>query len=218
MNLFKIAPLAAAALWVMSPAMAADELVTGTDEAAVLQVLEASFTEKNEAKLDRLQQSDMQKACSHAEMTGEPISKEVTQKIIDAAKASVKFPQDGDFLGDWREGEKIAQSGRGMQFSDKPGAPRGGNCYACHEMSKSEISYGNIGTSLLHYGKLRGDSKEIMEYTWTRIYNPHAFAACSVMPRFGDEGILTEKQMKDVMALLFDPESPVNDDTVNLND
>jgi sulfur-oxidizing protein SoxX len=30
------------------------------------------------------------------------------------------------------------------------------------------------------------------------------------MPRFGDAGILTEQQIKDVMAYLFDPESPVN--------
>jgi sulfur-oxidizing protein SoxX len=30
------------------------------------------------------------------------------------------------------------------------------------------------------------------------------------MPRFGDAGILTEAQIKDVMALLLDPASPVN--------
>jgi len=30
------------------------------------------------------------------------------------------------------------------------------------------------------------------------------------MPRFGAAGILTEKQLKDVMALLLDPASPVN--------
>ncbi|MEO8136346.1 MAG: sulfur oxidation c-type cytochrome SoxX, partial [Betaproteobacteria bacterium] len=30
------------------------------------------------------------------------------------------------------------------------------------------------------------------------------------MPRFGHNGILTEKQIKDVVALLLDPESPVN--------
>ena len=30
------------------------------------------------------------------------------------------------------------------------------------------------------------------------------------MPRFGHSGILTEAQIKDVVALLMDPESPVN--------
>jgi sulfur-oxidizing protein SoxX len=30
------------------------------------------------------------------------------------------------------------------------------------------------------------------------------------MPRFGDAGILTEDQIRNVMALLLDPGSPVN--------
>jgi sulfur-oxidizing protein SoxX len=30
------------------------------------------------------------------------------------------------------------------------------------------------------------------------------------MPRFGHQGILTEAQIKNVTALLLDPESPVN--------
>jgi sulfur-oxidizing protein SoxX len=30
------------------------------------------------------------------------------------------------------------------------------------------------------------------------------------MPRFGHSGILTEAQIKDVVALLMDPKSPVN--------
>ena len=40
--------------------------------------------------------------------------------------------------------------------------------------------------------------------------NTHAYNACVNMPRFGDAGILTEAQIKDVMALLLDPASPVN--------
>lgn len=215
MKLTRIAPLAAAAMLCATPVLADGEWVSGTDEAAVLAELRASFSAKNEATLDRLDQSYMQKMCSAAELSGEPLAKDVASKINAEAKASIKFPADGEFLGDWREGEKVAQSGRGLQYSDKPGAARGGNCYACHEMTKSEISFGNIGPTLLHYGKLRGNSKEIMEYTWTRLYNPHTYDACSVMPRFGDAEILTEQQLKDVMALLFDPASPVNDDTVD---
>jgi len=214
MKLFKIAPLAATVLFCATPVLAA-EWVSGIDSDAVLTELKASFSEKNGANLDRFDQSFMQKACSTAEMNNEKLSKEVIEKINAEAKATVKLPADGEYLGDWRQGEKIAQSGRGLQYSDKPGAVNGGNCYACHEMTKSEISFGNIGTSLLHYGKLRGNSKEILEYTWVRLYNPHTYETCSVMPRFGDAQILTEEQMKHVMALLFDPTSPVNDDSVD---
>jgi sulfur-oxidizing protein SoxX len=30
------------------------------------------------------------------------------------------------------------------------------------------------------------------------------------MPRFGANGVLSEQQIKDLVAFLFDPESPVN--------
>jgi sulfur-oxidizing protein SoxX len=122
----------------------------------------------------------------------------------------VKYPADGKYLGDWKEGEKIAQNGRGMQSSDAIGSVNGGNCYACHQIGKAEISFGNIGPSLYQYGKIRGQSEDMLKYTWAKIYNAQAFTACSNMPRFGHNGILQEKQIKDVMALLLDPASPVN--------
>ena len=122
----------------------------------------------------------------------------------------MKYPADGKYLGDWKEGEKIAQNGRGMQSSDAVGSVNGGNCYACHQISKAEISFGNIGPSLYQYGKIRGQSEDMLKYTWAKIYNAQAFTACSNMPRFGHNGILQEKQIKDVMALLLDPASPVN--------
>ncbi len=208
-----IASLAAlAGLLLATSAVRADGPVTGSSPQDVLTVLKNSFEPRGIAKMDRLEQSSMQKACSKAEMTGQPLSKEEVEAITKEAMASIVQPADGKYLGDWKAGEKIAQSGRGMQYSDKPGAPNGGNCYACHQLTKAEISYGNIGPSLLHYGKLRGASKEIQEYTWNKIYNGHAYMPCSSMPRFGAAGILTEAQLKDVMALLLDPESPVNKD------
>lgn len=190
----------------------AQEVIKGTSPEDVRAVLQASFEPKGIAKMDRLEQSAMQQACSQAEMAGKRVSQEDAAKITKDAMASIKLPADGKYLGDWKAGEKVAQSGRGLQLSDKPGAANGGNCYACHQMTKAEISFGNIGPSLLHYGKLRGSSKDIRDYTWNKIYNSHAYMACSNMPRFGAAGILTEAQMKDVMALLLDPESPVNKD------
>jgi len=183
------------------------------DYEALVAELKNSFSEKGLAKLDRFDQSEMQKACSKAD-AGAELPSDVAARITKEAMASVKPPADGNYLGDWKAGEKVAQNGRGLQFSDTAKTVNGGNCYACHQMTKAEISYGNIGPSLYQYGKLRGNSKEIVEYTWNKIYNSHAYMPCSNMPRFGAAGILTEQQLKDVMALLLDPKSPVNDDSV----
>jgi sulfur-oxidizing protein SoxX len=67
-----------------------------------------------------------------------------------------------------------------------------------------------LGPSLYQYGKLRGDGDAVIKYTWGKLYNAKAYNACTNMPRFGHAGILTEAQMKDLMALLLDPNSPVN--------
>ena len=173
-----------------------------------VEVLRASFKERGQAKLDRLNQDDPQAMCSISD--GKPLGKEDQAKLEKAQRALVRYPADGKLLGDWRQGERIAQSGVGKQFSDNPANPSGGNCYACHQMSPQEISYGTIGPSLLRYGKLRGNSEAIQQYTYSKIWNAQAYNACSNMPRFGHNGILTEQQVKDVTALLLDPNSPVN--------
>ena len=172
--------------------------------------LKASFKAKGIAKIDRLNQDEVNKACSAAEMSGKDLDA-ATRKAVEAANMkTIKFPADGKFLGDWKKGEKAAQSGRGMTFSDKPDAANGGNCYNCHQISKQEISYGTLGPSLYNYGALRGYGDDIVKYTWGKIYNAKAYNACTNMPRFGHQNILTEAQMKDIMALLLDPNSPVN--------
>jgi len=170
-------------------------------------VIKSSFHDRGIAKVDRLNQSELQRVCSD---TSNDPPKDVRERLEKAALATVKYPSDGKWLGDHKKGERIAQTGRGLQWSDKAGDQAGGNCYACHQLSKAEISYGNIGPSLNNYGKLRGYGDDIKKYTWAKIWNTHSFNACSSMPRFGDAGILTEEQIKDVMALLLDPASPVN--------
>lgn len=172
------------------------------------EVLRASFKERGQAKLDRLTQDEAQAACSRDDGTQPP--KEVLEKIEKAQFAQIKFPADGKLLGDWRAGERVAQSGVGKQFTDDPKNPNGANCYACHQISPAEISFGTIGPSLLGFGKLRGNSEAIQKYTYGKIYNAQAYSACSNMPRFGHSEILTEQQMRDITALLLDPNSPVN--------
>ena len=160
------------------------------------------------AKLDRLSQDETQRLCSKPPAAELP--REVAERIEKANLATIRYPADGKLLGDWRRGEQIAQSGVGMQYSDDPTKPSGANCYACHQLSKQEISFGTIGPSLYQFGKLRGNGEAIQRYAYGKIYNPQAFSACSNMPRFGHNRILTEQQMKDLTALLLDPESPVN--------
>jgi sulfur-oxidizing protein SoxX len=171
-------------------------------------LLKASFHEQGQAKLDRLDQDDVQKLCT--QYAGKEMPKDVAQRIESEQLKLVKLPADGKLLGDWKAGERIAQTGVGMQYSDDPKAPAGGNCYACHQLTKAELAYGTIGPPLANFGKLRGYTPEMQKYAYSKIWNSEAFAACSNMPRFGHKGILTEQQVKDVTALLMDPESPVN--------
>ena len=175
-----------------------------------MQTVKASFKERGPAKLDRLNQTEIQAVCSDAQMTGKEVPKAQREALEKKTLATIKFPVDGKYLGDFKEGERIAQSGVGMQWSDSDKTVNGGNCYACHQISTAEVSFGNIGPSLKGYGKLRGNSEAVVKYTWGKIWNTHAYNLCSQMPRYGDAGILTEAQIKDVMALLLDPNSPVN--------
>jgi sulfur-oxidizing protein SoxX len=171
-------------------------------------VMKASFKARGQAGLDRLDQDETQRLCSQA--SGKAPPKDAAERIEKANLASIKWPADGKYLGDWKNGEKIAQEGRGKQYSDDPAGPVGGNCYACHQLDPKEVSYGTIGPSLLGFGKLRAFAPDEEKNAYGKIYNSDAYDACSNMPRFGHNGILTEQQIKDLVALLMDPASPVN--------
>ena len=180
-------------------------------------IIRASFRDEATVKVDRLTQDESNRECSAAEVAGKPIDEKIGKAIEAANLKAVKWPSDGKFIGDWREGEKIAQSGRGLTWTDAPGQANGGNCYNCHQIDRKEISYGTIGPSLYNYGKIRGvsdpasaDTKAIVEYTWGKIWNSKAYNACSNMPRAGHAGILNESQVRDIVGLLLDPKSPVN--------
>ena len=186
-------------------------------DALLGEMMKSSFRDQGIAKVDRLQQDASNAECSRAEGKALP---DATAKAIEAANLkAVKLPASGRFIGDWKEGEKLAQNGRGMTWTDPSAAPsaNGGNCYNCHQIGKAEVSFGTIGPSLYNYGKLRGvadpasaASKPIVEYTWGKLYNAKAYNACSGMPRFGHAGLLNEVQLQHLMALLLDPKSPVN--------
>jgi len=179
--------------------------VTAIDLEQVTAVLKRDFHERGQAKMNRVELDDVQRLCNlHADNPPADVAK----RIQEAQMSTIRFPE-GSLIGNWKAGEKIAQSGRGSMWNDKP-SDAGGSCYNCHQIGPHETSHGTLGPSLLGFGKKRGNGPEMQKYAYGKVYNSQAFAACSSMPRFGHHNVLTEKQLKDVVALLMDPESPVN--------
>ncbi len=178
------------------------------DPAAADPAIKAAFPTAPADWAPRLTGDDTMQQCSAARNSP---SKEVAEAIQKRELASIAYPPDNNFMGDWRKGEALAQSGYGLRFTDYPARQaNGGNCYACHQLTKKEVSYGTLGPSLSEYGKLRDFKPEAVKAAYEKIYNSHAAFPCSTMPRFGANKVLTVEQIKDAVALLMSPESPVN--------
>ena len=161
---------------------------------------------RGQATMDRVVQDGVQRVCT--ESNDRPPA-ELAKRLEADQMKTIAFPQ-GNLIGDWKNGERIAQDGRGLQWTDKPGAPGGGSCYNCHQLSPKEASFGTLGPSLSRFGAIRGNGPEMQKYVYGKIHNAKAYNLCSQMPRLGYSGTLTEEQIKDLVGLLLDPASPVN--------
>jgi sulfur-oxidizing protein SoxX len=200
------------------PAQAISAANSAKYDALAREAVKSSFRDEGIVRISVLDTDETNRACSAADVRGKPLDKKTATVLQNVNLKAIKWPSDGNFVGDWKEGEKLAQSGRGLTYSDKADTPNGGNCYNCHQIDKNEISFGTIGPSLYNYGKLRGinddpnspASKAIIEYTWGKIWNAKAYNVCSNMPRAGHMGIMTEAQVRHLVALLVDPKSAVN--------
>lgn len=196
----------AAAILVASgiPALAQD--AAKIDALALEKVTKAMWPKTPEGWEKRISYDETQAICSQSR--NEP-SQVDFDKIKARELATIKYPADGNVLGDWKAGLRVANDGRGGTFTDQPMA-NGANCYACHQMDLKEVSYGTLGPSLHLYGKVRKFAPDEAKAAYAKIYNSMSVLPCSNMPRFGYHAFLTEQQMKDLTALLFDPGSPVN--------
>lgn len=198
----------AAALLASTAVFAQQNQTVSADKADA--VIKAAFPNPPEQFVARLSQDETMKQCSASHNNP---TKAVADEIQKREKAAIEYPADGQFIGDWKKGEALAQSGYGLRFTDYPAnRPNGGNCYACHQISKKEVSYGTLGPSLYQYGKLRNFAESDVKATYEKIYNSHSALPCSNMPRFGANKVLTIDQIKDAVALLMSPDSPVNKD------
>lgn len=210
MNLKSLSLLAAALMLAAGTAQAGkNDLKVRVDKAIV-----ESFPPGEGQDLSRLKQDETLQSCN--QYRDNP-----PEKLANAINAretqTIKYPEGGKLLGDWKKGEKLFAGGFGMRIGaiePDPAARQkggnGGNCYACHSADPKELAFGTLGPGLTGYGKLRGGSDEIVKYTYDKIYNSQAFTACSQMPRVGHNGILKPEQIADVVAYLISAESPVN--------
>ena len=172
----------------------------------VQQAMKRDFHAKGQAGMDRLEQDAVQRVCTATR--GKP--REALAKALEADQyKTIPFPT-GSLIGNWKNGAKIAWGGRGMQWHENPKNPSDGGCYNCHEASPLRPSAGTIGPSLKGFGKVRGNGPEMQKYVYGKIYNAKAYNLCSDMPRFGHTGSLTDAQIRDLVAYLLDPTSPVN--------
>jgi sulfur-oxidizing protein SoxX len=172
----------------------------------VQKIMQRDFHARGQAGMDRVVQDGLQRLCT--ESRDNPPA-EVAKALEADQMKTIAFPE-GSLMGDWKRGERIAQNGRGLQWTDKPGDAAGGSCYNCHELSPAEANHGTLGPSLQRFGKVRGNGPDIQKYVYGKIYNAKAYNACSQMPRLGHSGTLTPEQIKDLVGLLLDPDSPVN--------
>ena len=202
--------LAFSVITLVSLALQGNAIAQQKNDPKFNKMIKDGFRAEGIAGLDRIDQDETQKFCSDPNFANSKQGDAMRDKIQKMNMASIKQPTDGKYIGDWKKGEAIAQSGRGATWTDTASTPIGGGCYNCHQIDKKEISYGTIGPTLWNYGKLRGYSPEVITYTWNRINNSKAYNACSNMPRFAHFKLLNEQQIQDVMALLLDPASPVN--------
>ena len=174
-------------------------------DAEVPQVLKRDFHARGQATLARTDQDGLQRVCTQ---THDHPPAALARALEADQQKTIAYPV-GSLMGDWKRGERLAQSGQGMTWNDKPGNA-GGSCYNCHELSPRELSHGTLGPSLRGFGKTRGNGPEAQRYVYGKIYNAKAYNLCSQMPRLGASGTLTPEQIKDLVGLLLDPASPVN--------
>jgi len=187
---------------------AAAQQKSAADAAKADAAIKAAFPTAPADWQSRFVQDETMKQCSLHENLP---PKEIAEEIQKRERATIQYPADGQLMGDWQRGERIAQSGYGLRFTDYP--PRqanGGNCYACHQLTKAEVSFGTIGPPLLNYGKNRNFSGADTKAVYDKIYNAQANYPCSTMPRLGANKVLTIDQIKDLVALVMSPDSAVN--------
>ena len=190
-------------------AAVAQQKKDGADPILVDKAIEKSWATAAPDWQARLDQDETQKVCS--QYRNSP-PKEMAAAIVAREQAAIVYPADGKLMGDWKNGEKLAESGYGGRFTDYPAAaaPTAATAMPATSWPRRRSATARWGPSLLEYGKIRKYSEADIKAVYERIYNPHAAIACANMPRLGASKFLTIDQIRDLVAYVMSPDSPVN--------
>jgi len=197
-----------------APALIVAGCATYPDPATTRQIAEKmmsnSFTTTPQTA-KRLVQDKSQQICS--KIGDAKLTEAEAAEVVKLARDSIKYPESGKLVGDWKIGDKLAHDGAGDRIRNGKLEKRNENgalCQNCHALAAGEVNVGNVGPSLTGYGAQRGNSDAIAKYTYEKIYNAWTYFPCSNMPRLGATGHLTPEQITHVVAFLIDPQSPIN--------
>jgi L-cysteine S-thiosulfotransferase len=135
--------------------------------------------------------------------------------IMEREWRAIVYPADGEIFGDWQKGAALA---RDLGIPDLiPGSQStvSGQCAACHRLEPANPTVaGSIqlksGPDLAGYGRKRAFAPAEPKLLYEQIYSSNAVIACSNMPRFGSHKVLSPEQIRDIVAYLLSPHSPVN--------
>src|SRR5262249_35813890 len=138
------------------------------EETEVDRILRAAFPKASADWLLRLKGDETMQSCSDRR---DAPAAELARAIEVRETETIQYPVDGQLIGEWKRGENVAQRGYGLLFTDYPVTrENGGNCYACHQLTKQEVSYGTMGPSLLGYGRNRNYSELEAKAVYEKIY------------------------------------------------
>src|SRR5713101_6829866 len=107
--------LALGALLIAAGPPAAAQQKRDVDPARVGAAIKSAFPTAPADWQQRLTPDETMKQCSAYDNSP---PKAVFEAIQAREKATIHYPADGKFLGDWKKGEALAQSGFGLRFTD----------------------------------------------------------------------------------------------------
>ena len=108
--------------FIAAPALAQQKADPARADAAIT----AAFPAAPAEWASRLAADETMQQCSASRNNP---AKDVASAIQKREQATIVYPPDNNFMGDWKKGEALAQSGYGLRFTDYPARQaNGGNC------------------------------------------------------------------------------------------